>query len=158
MQTSQVTVRPGGRKVPHKQLKIKPGAIVYLDTNPLIYLTEGNVQFKASIASVFAAIDGARARLITSELALTEALVAPLRRQDTELIAIYERLFDNFVQALPISREVLLLTARLRALTPGLRTPDAIHVATATLANADYFVTGDAGIKGLPPSMQRIGI
>jgi len=137
---------------------VKKGATVYLDTNPIIYLTEGNSAFKASIASLFAEFDRVGARLITSELALTEALVVPLRNGDAELVAVYERLFDVFIEALPISREVLITAARLRAETPGLKTPDAIHLATAILANADAFVSGDNGIKKLPDAMQKLSV
>jgi predicted nucleic acid-binding protein len=91
-------------------------------------------------------------------LALTETLIQPLRNGDTELVAIYERLFDTLVQPLPVSREVLIFAAQLRAQTPSLKTPDAIHLATATLAKADAFVSGDSGIKELPAFMQRFSI
>jgi predicted nucleic acid-binding protein len=139
-------------------LIVKAGATVYLDTNPLIYLTEGNPAFKAHIENLFTQFDKAQVQFVTSELALTEVLVHPLRSHDTELVAIYERLFDTLVRTLPVSREVLIYAAQLRALTPGLRTPDAIHLATATLAKADAFVSGDAGIKDLPEFMQRFSI
>jgi predicted nucleic acid-binding protein len=139
-------------------LIVRAGATVYLDTNPLIYLTEGNPAFKASIEKLFAQFDKAQAQFVTSELAFTEVLVHPLRSHDTELVAIYERLFDTLVQPLPVSREVLIYAAQLRADTPSLRTPDAIHLATATLAKADAFVSGDAGIKELPEFMQRFSI
>lgn len=139
-------------------LIVRAGATVYLDTNPLIYLTEGNPAFKASIEKLFVAFEAAQARFITSELALTETLVRPLRNGDTELVAIYERLFDTLVQPLPVSREVLIFAAQLRAQTPSLKTPDAIHLATATLAKADAFVSSDSGIKELPALMQRFSI
>jgi predicted nucleic acid-binding protein len=132
------------------------GATVYLDTNPIIYLTEGNPAFKAQIASLFEALDAADARLVTSELTLAEVLVRPLREQDTALVEAYERLFDTLLQAQPVSREVLLLSAQLRAETRTLRTPDAIHVATAALVQASHFVSGDAGIRTLPEGMQRV--
>ncbi len=139
-------------------LIVKAGATVYLDTNPLIYLTEGNPAFKASIEKLFTEFEKAQAQFLTSELALTEVLVLPLRRHDTGLVAIYERLFDTLVQPLPVSREVLIYAAQLRADTPSLRMPDAIHLATATLAKADAFVSGDAGMKELPEFMQRFSI
>ena len=132
------------------------GATVYLDTNPLIYVTEGNPAFKDQIASLFEALDAADARLVTSELTLAEVLVRPLRDQDTGLVEAYERLFDTLVEMQPVSREVLLLTAQLRAQTSSLRTPDAIHVATAKLVQASHFVSGDGGIRTLPDGMQRV--
>ena len=51
---------------------------------------------------------------------------------------------------------MLLLAAHLRAETASLKTPGAIHVATATLAQASAFVSGDSGIRTLPPGMQRV--
>ncbi len=133
---------------------LKQRAKVYLDTNILIYLTEGTPAQKAAMKDLFAMFEAAEAEFITSELAYTEVLVLPLRQQDGDLILAYEHLFDHFVEALPVSRDALYLAAKLRAETPSQKTPDAIHVATATLAQADAFVTGDAGIRNIPPSMR----
>ncbi len=133
---------------------IKPGATVYLDANVVIYLTEGNPAFKATIEGLFAEIEQAGARIITSELTYTEVLVVPFRTGNAELAKAYERLMETLVEPLPIRRNDLFLAAKLRASTPKLRTPDALHLATAMLAEADFFVTGDAGINVLAP-MQR---
>jgi predicted nucleic acid-binding protein len=135
--------------------QVKRVSTVYLDTNILIYLTEGTPEQKTALKALFEAFEAASARYITSELAYTEALVIPYRRRDTELIAAYERLFDVFVAPQPVSREVLLLAARLRADTPSQKTPDAIHVATAMLAQADAFISSDAGIDNLPASITK---
>ena len=131
------------------------GATAYLDTNALIYLTEGDPAFKSQIAAVMAAIDAARARVITSELALTEVMVKPYREHDEVLIADYERLFADLVSALPLRRDELLFAARLRADHASLRTPDALHLATALLASADVFVTGDAQLKHFAPTLLK---
>lgn len=136
---------------------IKPGATVYLDANVIIYLTEGNPEFKASLDVLFVEIDRARARLITSELSYTEVLVLPFRAGDGELASAYERLMDTFVKPLPLGRQELFLAAKLRANTPKLRTPDSLHLATAMLAGADVFVSGDAGINISAP-MQKYAI
>ncbi len=137
---------------------IERGATVYLDTNPIIYLVEGNPVFRQSMETLFKAIEAAGAHLITSELALTEVLVRPLRHHDSLLVEAYERLFDTLLDARPVSREVLLLAAQLRAERASLRMPDVIHVATATLAGADVFVSADAGIRRLPAGMRRIAL
>lgn len=134
------------------------GATVYLDTNPLIYLTEGSPAFKERISGLFAKLHEARARLITSELALTETLVHPLRKDDAQLVAAYDRLFRELVNPLPVSREVLLLAAKLRAQSPKLRTPDAIHIATAVLAKAYAFVSNDKGLGVLPGGMRNLSV
>jgi predicted nucleic acid-binding protein len=133
---------------------IKPSATVYLDANAIIYLTEGNPNFKASIEGLFVEIEQAGARLITSELTYTEVLVLPFRTGDMGLVMAYERLLDALVEPLPLGRRELFMAARLRANTNKLRTPDSLHLATAILADADVFVTGDGGID-VPAPIQK---
>jgi len=135
---------------------IPDGAIVYLDTNVVIYLTEGNAAFKSSIEHVFLAIEQAQARVVTSELTLTEALVKPLRDQNHAVLQAYDDLFDHLIEMIPIDRQVLYLSATLRAASPKQKTPDAIHVATAITIDASVFISGDMGIKNIPKHMQRI--
>ncbi len=132
---------------------LKSGAVVYLDANILIYLTEGETVQKAALQPLMAGFEAAAARIVTSDLSFTEVLVQPIRQQDQTLIEAYERLLTGLVEALPVSRQVLWLAAQLRAANPAQRTPDAIHVATATLTGAAVFVTGDRGIKNLPSGM-----
>jgi predicted nucleic acid-binding protein len=133
---------------------IKRFSTVYLDTNAIIYLTEGNPNFKASIESLFVELEKSGARLITSELTYTEVLVSPFKTDDVALASAYERLLDTLVEPIPLGRQEMFMAARLRANTPKLRTPDALHLATAILANADLFVTGDAGID-IPAPMKK---
>jgi predicted nucleic acid-binding protein len=132
---------------------VKSGALVYLDTNILIYLSEGSAPDQQAFKAQFQHFEEAAVRFITSELTLGEVLVHPLRKGDEKLIALYENLFTDFVEPVPITREVLYTSAKLRAETPSQRMPDAIHVATALLAKAEVFVTGDKGIKNLPEHM-----
>lgn len=133
---------------------IRPAATVYLDTNAIIYLTEGNPDFKASIEGLFVEIERAGARLVTSELTFTEVLVLPFRVGNDELAAAYERLLDTLIEPIPLGRQELFLAAKLRANTPKLRTPDSLHLATAILVGADVFVSGDTGID-VPAPMQK---
>ncbi|MHB9118327.1 MAG: type II toxin-antitoxin system VapC family toxin [Burkholderiales bacterium] len=136
---------------------IKPGASVYLDTNAIIYLTEGNPDFKARIEGLFVEIEQAGARLVTSELTYTEVLVVPFRTGNEALVAAYERLLDILIEPIPLGRQELFLAAKLRANTPKLRTPDSLHLATAILAGSDIFVSGDAGIA-VPAPMQKYAL
>jgi predicted nucleic acid-binding protein len=134
--------------------EVTRGAGVYLDANILIRMTEGVTRDRAAIQAALAEYVAADCSFITSDLAFTEVLVHPLRQQNTALIENYDRLLMNFVEPLAVSREVLVLAAKLRARSPSQRTPDAIHVATASLAQAQVFVTGDQGIKNLPAGLQ----
>ena len=135
-------------------LIIKPFSTVYLDTNAIIYLTEGNPHFKDSIDALFVELEKSGARLITSELTYTEVLVSPFKTGDIALISAYERLLDTLIEPIPLGRPEMFMAARMRANTPKLRTPDALHLATAILANANLFVTGDNGID-VPSPMKK---
>ena len=136
---------------------MRPASRIYLDANVLIYLTEFDRDKTAALRALIGGYESAQAEFITSDLAYTEVLVRPIRAQHFDLIQAYERLLTVFVKPLPVSRDVLCLAAKLRAATPAQqtsdRTPDAIHVATAILAKADVFVTGDKDIKNLPTTM-----
>ena len=132
---------------------MRPASRIYLDANVLIYLTEFDRAKTGALRALIAGYESAQAEFITSDLAYTEVLVRPIRAQHLDLIQAYERLLTVFVKPLPVSRDVLCLAAKLRAATPAQKTPDAIHVATAILAKADVFVTGDKDIKNLPTTM-----
>ncbi len=82
-----------------------------------------------------------------------ETLVIPLRNTDTFLINAYEQLLlSSEMQLIPINQSVLRQAATLRANT-NLKTPDAIHAATALSGNCTQFLTNDKGfrnVSGLP--------
>ena len=136
-------------------VSVPTGATVYFDTNALIYLTEGAGALKESLDSLVQTANSAQARFVTRELAITEVLARPIREGTTALVAAYDELFDAFVYPLPIERTTLVRAAQLRAARPRLRTPDAIHIASAERSEAKLFVTGDAGIVIEPP-MSRV--
>lgn len=87
--------------------------------------------------------------MISSELILLEVLVAPLRNNNNFLVADYEQLLLNSgMQLIPIDQSILRQAANLRA-TTNLKTPDAIHWATAEFINCDLFITNDKGFRNL---------
>jgi predicted nucleic acid-binding protein len=49
-----------------------------------------------------------------------------------------------------ITPNILREAARLRATIPTLKTPDAIHAATALLSNCALFITNDLGFRRVP--------
>ena len=123
---------------------------VYLDTNIFIYTLEGYPTFRAVLTTLFAALDQGGLVAVTSELTLAEALVKPLLDHHAERQAAYFQVLQpsTSLHMAPVSREVLIAAARLRAET-GLKLPDAIHVATAQLTGCDQFLTM---MPAYPPS------
>jgi predicted nucleic acid-binding protein len=126
------------------------GAIVGLDTAPLIYLIEENPAYLPTIKPFFEAIDRGDFEVITSTLTLAEVLVHPLRRGDHELADQYRHilLHANHVATVSVSDAIAEEAAQLRA-RHGLRTPDAIQLATATRSGASAFLTNDTRLPAL---------
>jgi predicted nucleic acid-binding protein len=77
-----------------------------------------------------------------------QALVKPLQARDITLETQYRAILVSSpeVRLYPISRAVLERAARLRA-TAQLKTPDALHAATAPEADCTLFVTNDAAFR-----------
>ena len=88
---------------------------------------------------------------VSSELVLVETLVSPLRTGDTALQTARETLWRQpNTRLLPITAAILRDASQLRANIPGLKTPDAIHAATALTYGCAAFVTNDTGFRRIP--------
>ena len=124
---------------------------VYLDTNIFIYALEGYPVFRAVLATLFEALDRGELTAVTSELTLAEVLVKPLLDHHAERQAAYLQALQPSasLQIVPVSREVLIAAARLRA-DAHLKLPDAIHAATAQFTGCDQFLTNDAHVSAIP--------
>jgi predicted nucleic acid-binding protein len=132
---------------------IKPlaGPIVAVDTAPLIYFIEKNPRYLSLIDPFFEALDRGHFQAITSALTLTEALVFPLRTGNSSLVSEYVNILTKSrnVTMFPVSGAIASRAAQLRA-DIGLRTPDAIQIATAQIGGAGAFVTNDGRLASVP--------
>ena len=78
-----------------------------------------------------------------------ETLVLPLKNSDTFLLNAYEQLLlSGGMRLIPISQLILRQAANFRA-TTNLKTPDAIHVATALSVSCNQFITNDKGFRNV---------
>lgn len=133
-------------------LKPLRGAVVGLDTAPLIYFIEENPLYLPLVRPFFEAVDRGEFRVVTSVLTLTEVLIHPMRKGDPDLADRYRRILleaEN-VSTASVSEAVAEDAAQLRA-QHGLRTPDAIQLATCIRSHANFFVTNDTRIPALAP-------
>jgi predicted nucleic acid-binding protein len=131
------------------QLILPSSGIIYVDTPTVIYTVEGNPDYYSLLQPLWLKFQTGELEIISSELILMETLVVPLRNANNALIADYEQLLlSSEMRLLPISQAILRQAATLRA-TTNIKTPDAIHAATALSANCTQFITNDKGFHNV---------
>jgi predicted nucleic acid-binding protein len=129
------------------QLTFPLYAKVYLDTSPIIYSVEKHADYWELLTTLWKSLKEGEIEVFTSELTLLETLVQPIKQNNRTLISTYESLLTTTeINLLPISLDILRESANFRA-TQNLKTPDAIHAATAFSANCDYLISNDDGFK-----------
>jgi predicted nucleic acid-binding protein len=118
------------------------------DTAPLIYFVERHPSYFDRMLFIMRYVDRGLIAGVVSTIALTEVLVQPLRAGDNALTERYEAILSNShdFRLEPITTIVARHAADLRA-RYNLRTPDALHVATAITAGCDAFLTNDAAFQ-----------
>jgi len=130
-------------------LTLPASGLVYLDANPIIYTVEKHPVYAPLLQPLWQAAQAKTLEVVTSELTLMETLVGPLKSGDTALERAYEQaLLGTDVRLLPITQPILREAAQLRA-TTRLKTPDALHAATARQAGCVLFVTNDPDFRGV---------
>jgi predicted nucleic acid-binding protein len=128
-------------------LNLPVSGLIYVDTSPVIYSVEKTPDFYPWLLPLWQAAKSGQIELVTSELTLLESLVVPLRRKDTVLIDAFERALTAAETDLaPITIDILRDAAQLRADT-NLKTPDAIHAATALAQGCVQFITNDPAFR-----------
>jgi len=140
---------------------------LYLDANVFIQALEGGTDIRAPIVAFFKNAADRKARLVTSELTLSEVLAKPEMNGDQMLKRAYLDLiaWSGVVTLATVTRSILVEIARYRAISQRLKItpaqdrrnflPDAIHVVTAIEHACGYFVTGDQRIN-LPVDIIRV--
>jgi predicted nucleic acid-binding protein len=130
-------------------LTLPSAGVVYVDAQVCIYTVEQHPVYSPLLRPVWQAVQNGNLDVVSSDLSLLETLVGPLKHANAPLAATYEQFFlQPGVRLLPITPQVLREAARLRA-TTRLRTPDAIHAATAALAGCALFLTNDLAFRSV---------
>ena len=118
--------------------------LIALDTAVWIYHFEGSDAYGPAADRVLEAVSTGRVTAVASELVLLELLVAPLKKGMQDAADEIELTLQHFphLRLVPATRDILLRAAEIRA-AYGLRTPDAIMLATAVESGATLAVTND---------------
>jgi predicted nucleic acid-binding protein len=129
--------------------QVPDGATVLIDTNPIVYLLEGN-PLGAPFRSLFEAVDRGRIRALVTPITVAEVVSGPLKAGKEALVERYRRtLTDNPGWDIrDIDADIAVLAARLR-LRHALKLPDAIQLAVALEEGCHALVTHDRDFRAV---------
>lgn len=117
--------------------------MIYLDSNVVIRLVEGDALARAPLVARLASSLGVAGSLTTSRLTRLECRSNLLRAGDTATLAQFDVFFSGVeISMIDVTASVVELATKIRA-KYNLKTPDALHYASAMEAGASVFLTGD---------------
>jgi predicted nucleic acid-binding protein len=138
-----------------------PARLIYLDTNVFIKAVEGLDEAAAPAKTLIETLRRQRAgTAATSEIPFAEVLVPP-KRADALPLHVKRRayldllLWSGFVALIPVSRDILIETAKLRAMGK-FKLPDAVHLVSAIHVRCRFFVSADRDFDKMPEGMERV--
>jgi uncharacterized protein len=121
--------------------------MVFLDSNPVIYLIEQPAAFGSKATARVTTLLADGERLAVSDLVRMECQVGPLKANDPVLLAQYVMFFQSpEMSVLAISPTVCDRAARIRA-EYGFKPLDSLHLAAAVEHGCTLFLTSDAQLK-----------
>jgi predicted nucleic acid-binding protein len=131
-------------------IALPESGVIAVDANIVIYTVEKHPQNGPILRPLWESVAAGKLVVVISELILLETLVGPYRSGLSQLAADYET-FLSFpgIRLVPISPTILRAAAEMRAKVPKLRSPDAIHAATAIQQSASCFLTNDLGFRNI---------
>jgi predicted nucleic acid-binding protein len=122
---------------------------VYADANAVIYAVERIEPYSSLLDPLWLAAQAGQLQIISSEMTWLETLTRPFIDQNTALEALFRAfLTAEEVRLIPATLALWEQAARLRAF--NIRTPDALHAATALSAGCALFVTNDPVFRRVP--------
>jgi uncharacterized protein len=126
------------------------GRTLSLDTVTLVYFLERHPAFYPTVREIFRKIEENSFKAVISSLVFAELLVPAYRLDKPEEATRLLQVLTNFpnLEIVPLTTAIAAEAARLRAVY-GLRTPDAIHLATAIERGAAGFITNDKNLQRL---------
>ena len=123
------------------------GALVLLDSAPIIYQLEGHPRFARRFLPLFERHAAGELGFAITTVSIAEVLTGPLRKGDEALTKRYRAVLESW-QVVDLTADIAESAARLRG-SLGLRLADAIQAASALAINADALATHDRDFSRL---------
>jgi len=123
--------------------QVPDGGTVLIDTNPIIYILEGN-PLGEPFRSIFEAVDSGRIQALVTPITVAEVVSGPLKKNRVALAERYRRTITQNPgwDIREIDADVAVLAARLR-LRHSLKLPDAFQLAVALEQGCSALITHD---------------
>jgi predicted nucleic acid-binding protein len=121
--------------------ELAEGALLLMDSAPIIYFLEGHPKFSPIFKPLFVAHDAGRIQFSVTTISVAEVLTGPLQTGDEALAERYRAILESW-QVVELTAEIATNAARLRA-SLHLKLADAVQAASAISINADALVTHD---------------
>lgn len=117
------------------------GALILIDSAPIIYVLEGHPKLGSRFKPLFEAHGAGRLRFAVTTLTMAEVLTGPLQVADDALARRYRAILESW-QPIALDVDIAESAARLRA-SLRLKLADAVQAASALAVNAAALVTHD---------------
>ena len=122
---------------------------LYLDSNIFIYVVEDRGALRDAVTAILAEAQTLGIFLTTSEITLAECLFGAFRQENEALAGVYRALLsDEGLIRTILCQSIIFEDAARRGAALSLKLVDAIHIASATHAGCDAFLTNDKGVRG----------
>lgn len=121
---------------------------VFLDTTPLIYFLDNDVNFGNKTKAIFEEILSNDKTIVSSVITCEEYLVYPYRTDNQEKIDVFFEFTDACgIDLTPISTEIAKLAAKIRAEYKDFKAMDSLQLAVAVYTGCDLFLTNDKQLR-----------
>lgn len=122
-------------------VSLADGALVLVDTAPIIFTLEGHRTLAARFAPLFRRHEAGEIALAVTTVTIAEVLAGPLKAGEEALARRYRAALEAWL-VVDFTADIAESAARLRG-RYGLKLPDAVQLASALAINADALVTHD---------------
>lgn len=126
---------------------LREGALILVDTAPIIYTLEAHRRFAARFEPLFRRHEAGEIALAVTTVTIAEVLTGPMKAGEEALARRYRAALETWL-VVDFTSDIAESAARLRG-RYGLKLPDAIQLASALVINADALVTHDRDFDGV---------
>jgi predicted nucleic acid-binding protein len=117
------------------------GALLLMDTAPIVYFLEAHPKFAKVFKSLFERHASGELHFAVTTVTIAEVLTGPLQSGNEALAESYRAILESW-QVVDLTGNIAESAARLRA-SLRLKLPDAVQAASAIAINADALITHD---------------